>query len=450
MINQNSYSKYLLIGNSAGGIGAAEAIRQIDKSGEITIVSDEPYPVYSRPMISEYLAKHADLNRMLYRSVNFYEENRIETRMGMRAVKLDVDNHEVELQSGERVVWEKLLLATGGTPIVTNIEEWPKERQFSFTTLDDARAIDRFLSDNRQGMIQAVVIGGGLIGLSVTEALMIREASVTLIEMKDRILNTIVDEETSRLATEALVKAGVRVVTNHTVVKTNLAPDGHCRGVVLDDGQQIACNLVIMAIGVQPRLDLVLGTNIKINRGILVDRHMMTNCPDVYACGDVTEAYDYVYNANRLSPIWPNAFLGGRIAGLNMAGCPTEYSGGITMNSLKYFGLAITSAGITVPNDTSYEILEYKADHDVKRIVIKDGIIKGITFCGDIDKTGIFLGLMRDKVDISDFESILVSPGFSFASLPEKIWREGLGIIPAGFAATAITQNTGEDDVGGE
>jgi NAD(P)H-nitrite reductase large subunit len=442
-------TKYLLIGNSAGGIGAAEAIRSVDNIGSLTIVSDEPYPVYSRPMISEYLAQHADLPRMLYRPADFYEKKQVTTVFGKKVIKLDIDNHLVEMQSGETIAWEKLLLATGGTPIVSNIEGWPKDRQFSFTTLDDAKAIDRFLDSHKIGTTRVVVIGGGLIGFSVTEALVKRKASVTIIEMKDRVLNTIVDEETSRLAAEALRNAGVEIVTNHTVSRAMLNLDGSCSGVVLDDGRQIDCDLVVMAIGVRPRLDLVAGTAVKTNRGILVDRHMMTSHPDVYACGDVAEAFDFVYSSNRLSPIWPNAYIGGRIAGLNMAGHPADYAGGTAMNSLKYFGLAIASAGITVPPDATYETIDRKFDHSNRRIVIKDGIIQGMALCGDVDKSGVIFGLMRDRVDVSEFKKLLVLSEFSLASLPESIWRERLGIVPAGFAASAA-QEVEEEDAGGE
>ena len=446
---QERSTKYLIVGNSAGGIGAAEAIRLVDKEGEITIISDETYPVYSRPMISEYLSKHATLQRMLYRPDGFYEKNRIDTIFGKKVAKLDLASHSVELQSGERVVWQKLLLATGGTPIVSQVEGTGKGSVLTFTTLDDAKAIDKLLRDRKGSKTKAVVIGGGLIGFSVTEALVNRGVKVTIVEMRDRVLNTIIDEETSAIAQAALEKAGVEVVTNHTVTTVSGDAAGAATGVTLDDGRKIACELVIMAIGVRPRLDLVAGTDIKTNRGVLVDRHMMTSHADVYACGDVAEAFDFVYGSNRLSPIWPNAYIGGRNAGFNMAGRPTEYAGGTAMNSLKYFGLAIASAGISVPPDNSYEVVSTRVDHSNKKVVLKDGQIMGMVFCGDVDKSGVVFGLMRDRTNVADFKKILVASDLSLASLPEAIWRERLGLVPAGFSASKVEEKP-EEDAGGE
>lgn len=448
MPNKTLSTKYLIIGNSAGAIGAIEAIRSVDTTGTITAVSDETYPAYSRPMISEYLSKHATLERMLYRPAGFYKKNSVDTLFGKKAIKIDTDGHRVELDTGEEISFEKLLLATGGTPIVSQLEGGDRKGIFTFTTLDDAKNIDRYIDEHRREGMRAVVIGGGLIGFSVTEALVNRNVAVTIVEMKDRVLNTIIDEETSALAREALEDAGIEVVTNHVVTKVTSYTGDSLTGVVLDDGRPIPCELVIMAIGVRPRLDLVAGTDIKTNRGILVDRHMMTSHPDVYACGDVCEAYDFVFASNRLSPIWPNAYIGGRNAGLNMAGRETEYAGGTAMNSLKYFGLAIASAGISVPPDDTYEVIGTRFDHTNKKVVIKDGLIMGMVFCGDVDKSGLVFGLMRDRVNVDTFKAGLVDAEFSLASMPEGIWRERLGVVPAGFSATVVEEK--EEEVGGD
>ena len=446
---QDTSTKYLIIGNSAGGVGAAEAIRLVDKDGTMTIVSDERYPAYSRPMISEYLSKHATLERMLYRPADFYEKNHINAILGKKVVRLDPVAHAVELESGEKILWEKVLLANGGTPIVSQVDGAGKANIMTFTTLDDAAAIDNYIRAHGSGGMRAVVIGGGLIGFSVSEALVNRGVAVTIVEMKDRVLNTIVDEATSALAQGALEKAGIQVITNHTVTKVMGDVGGAATGVYLDDSTLIPCQLVIMAIGVRPRLDIVAGTGIKTNRGILVDRQMMTSQPGVYACGDVAEAHDFVYGSNRLSPIWPNAYIGGRVAGFNMAGRVTQYAGGTAMNSLKYFGLAIASAGIAVPPDSTYEVVSDSFDHTSKKVVLKDGLIMGMVFCGDVDKSGVVFGLMRDRVNVDDFKKLLVGADFSLASLPESLWRERLGLIPAGFSASKAVE-LADEEVGGD
>ena len=429
--------KYLIIGNSAGGIGAAEAIREADKVGTISIISDEPYPAYSRPMISEHLANRYPLERMLFRTPGFYEKNNIQTILGLKVTELNVDNHTINLEDGRTITWDKLLLATGGLPIVSKIEGIELKGVFTFTTIDDAKAIDQFLSQYH-GNIRSVVIGGGLIGVSVTEALVKRGVDVTIVEMKERILNTILDEEASALEETSLKESGVQIITGHTVSKISNYLPGEATGVTLDDGQPIPCEMVIVAIGVQPRTELVSNTGIKINRGIIVDRHMQTSGPDIYACGDVAEAHDFVYGENRLTPIWPNAYTGGRIAGFNMAGVTTEYQGGTGMNSMKYFGVNIVSAGMATPPDDSYEILSSQDDNVYRKVILKNGLVVGLVFSGDIEKSGIIYNLMKDKVNVEAFKEVLVADDFGLASLPEEIWRPQLSIPPS-LPASSLT-----------
>jgi NAD(P)H-nitrite reductase large subunit len=418
-------TKYLIIGNSAGGIGAAEAIRETDKKNSITIVSDEPYPAYSRPLISEYLACERTVEEMLFRPADFYKQNNIDLMPGKSVKSLDLPRRLVELNSGDKITWKKLLLATGGVPIIPKMKGVNKKGVFKFLTLDDAKAIDKFLKDYSR----AVVIGGGLIGVSVSEALTKRGVTVTIVEMKDRVLNTILDERASSIADEMLTEAGIRVIVNNTV--SEVIGDTAVEGVVLDSGETIPCDLVVIAIGVLPRTELVQGTKIKVNRGIVVDRYMATSFPDVYSCGDVAEAYDFVFGTNRLTPIWPNAYIGGRVAGSNMAGVKKEYLGGTAMNSINYFGLDVTTAGIVNPPDVNnYEVITRNQDGIYQKVMLSDGLIVGMVFVKDIEKSGMIFGLMRDKVNVSDFKDALLADDFGLAYLPQELLRERLGNVP--------------------
>jgi NAD(P)H-nitrite reductase large subunit len=438
-------TRYLIVGNSAGGIGAAEAIRERDKSGSVTLVSDEPYPSYSRPLIAKYLARESTPEKMLFRPVDFYAQNNITPLLGKRVRSLGLEKHVAELESGERIAWEKLLIATGGTPIIPRIKGIDKIGVFNFFTLDDAKAIDEFL-DN---VSKVVVIGGGLIGVSAAEALIRRGAGVTVVEMKDRILNTILDDEASSMVEAALRKAGVRVITNHTVAE--VMGGERVTGAILDNGEEISCHLVIMAIGVLPRIELVHGSGIKVNRGILVDRSMTTNHPDVYACGDVAESYDFIYGTNRLVAIWPNAYIGGRTAGQNMAGIKAEYPDSTAINSLNYFGLDIAAAGIVVPpNSNGYEVLSEKNGSIYQKLVLKDNLIVGMICVGNVEKSGIIFGLMRDRVNVGDFKQALFAEDFGLISLPRELWQKRLGTPPLQQISLLASQAEAEEDFAGE
>lgn len=424
-------SRYLIIGNSAGGIAAAEAIREVDPEGTITILSEEPYPPYSRPAISHYLAGERSLEEMLLRPLNFYEKNNIHLILGVGATRLDVDAHTVELADGRRLAWRKLLLATGGSPIVPPTKGSDKDGVFTFTAQADAEGLRQWVSTGDR----VVVVGGGLIGVSVAEGLVKLGAKIVMVELMDRVLGTALDREASRIVADALQRQGVELVLQQTAQEIigRPADDRRVGGVVLRDGRTIPCQAVVFAIGVTPRTDLVAGTQIATNRGIVVDRRMVTNCPDVYACGDVAEAYDFVRDSSRLIPVWPNATEGGRTAGYNMAGQTTTYAGSTGMNSFSYFGLSILAAGIVGPGeDEGYEVLSTTSRQKdlYRKLVLKDDRIVGIVCVGRIEGTGILFGLMKNGVDVGSFKDSLLSDDFNLAKLPEDLRHERLPLAP--------------------
>ena len=253
----------------------------------------------------------------------------------------------------------------------------------------------------------AVVIGGGLIGTSAAEALTKRGIDVSIVELKKHMLSAILDEHASSIVKRRLKNSGVNVITGHTVNK--IIGEEKVDGVILDSGKKVPCELVVVAIGVSPRIELARGTVIKVNHGIVVNRRMETSYPNVYACGDVAEAHDYVHGEDRVIPIWPGAHIGGRVAGLNMAGANTEYTGSTNMNTLSYFGLNIASGGIVIPPDNSYEILHKQLKYHYQKIVLKDDRIVGFIFAGNIEKSGIILCMMREGTDVSGIKKGLIA-----------------------------------------
>ena len=419
-------SKYVIIGGSAGGIGAIEAIREVDPVGTLTVISEEKVPQYSRPMISEYVSKEATLDMMKYRDDQFWKNNNVNVLNERTATKIDFTKKFVELDSGDKINYEKLLIATGGKPFVPRMECEKKDGVFTFTELSSAEGLEAKVAQSKS----AVVIGGGLIGVSASEALVKRGIKVTLVELKDNILNLILDKTASEIAETVLTKSGVTIITGQTVqrIKGKQDDPSAVSGVVMSDGTEIPCDLVVVAIGVIPRTELVKDTNLKLNKGIIVDKFMRTNIPDVYACGDVAEAHDFLINKTRLLPLWPLAYNGGRVAGYNMVGGKNvEYEGGTVMSSLKYFELPIIAVGNINPQYTSrYEILiELKPEKTIyKKILLKDNKISGFIFLGAIEKAGILFRLLKNHVDVSEIKEILLSEDFGIVSLPEHLRQE--------------------------
>jgi NAD(P)H-nitrite reductase large subunit len=229
---------------------------------------------------------------------------------------------------------------------------------------------------------------------------------------------------------EAVVrKAGVNIVTGQSVQKILGKPgnEGVVDGVILTKGDQVPCDLVVIAIGVVPRTELVTGTAVKTNRGIVVDNMMQTNVTDVYASGDVAEAYDFIMNQNRLLPLWPLAVLEGQVAGYNMAGKKTTYMGGTNMSSLKYFGTPIVSIGLANPKEDP--ALEVRVEHDAernvyKKLVLKNNVIVGMTLVNCIERAGVLFYLMKNAINVKKFKQKLLSDNFGLATLPVTLQRK--------------------------
>jgi NAD(P)H-nitrite reductase large subunit len=419
--------KYVIVGASAAGIGAVEAIRETDQTGSIVVISDENCPHYSRPMISDYLSGKADFPKMKCRDDNFWTQNKVHAKTGIKATALNLKEKTVTLENGESISYEKLLLATGGKPFVPKMEGSDKDGVFTFTTIKDAERLSKKIEAINAK--SAVVIGAGLIGVSVTDALVKRGLQVTMVELQDKILSLLIDVKASEIIEGFMKKAGVNIVTGQSVQKILGQPSNESAvsGVLLTKGDTLSCDLVIVAIGVIPRTELVSGTEIKTNRGITVDNTMQTNIPDVYASGDVAEAYDFILQQNRLLPLWPLAVLEGRIAGYNMAGQKTAYSGGTNMSSLKYFGVPIVSIGLANPKeDPTIEVLvSSNVERSVyKKLVLKNNVIVGMTLVNCIERAGVLFYLMKNQVDTKKFKAQLLSDDFGLATLPSSLQKK--------------------------
>jgi len=435
--------RYVIIGNSAAAVGAIEAIRQHDTENPITVISDEPHHAYSRPLVCHLLGELVDEERMHYRPPDFYEQLQVEPMLGVRATAIDTQAKTVSLAGGGTVAYDRLLLAVGGKPVVPPVAGVDLDGVFTFTKWEDAQNIDRYIRD--KDAQSALIVGGGLIGMKAVKALMARGLRLTVVELADRILSTSFDHTASKLAESILRRASAEVITG-TTVKEIVDKDGHVDHAILQDGQVVDCDLVIFGIGVRPNLDLILpepekNTGIEVNRGIVVDERMQTSVEDVYAAGDCVETYDIILEVERPIAIWPHATRQGHVAGCNMAGVEKTYEGGFPMNSEDIAGVATIAVGLTAPEGQvpvehleEYEIIKRydRAAQTYKRLVLHRGRLVGAICVGDIDRAGIYTGLIRDRVDVTPFKEHLLSGSFGLISLPKEYRKHmvvGEGII---------------------
>ena len=413
-------AKYLIIGNGAAAINAVSAIRDNDPSGSMVLVAKEPQHTYSRPLISYRLAGKVTDAGMDYRSRDFYQVNNVRAMLGVDVTRLETASRLAICSDGTTIQFEKLLIATGGSPIKPPIPGLEAVGVFTFTTWDDEIAIDQYIQNiQKTGAPRgAVVLGGGLIGLKSVEAMVHRGIAVTVVELADRVLAVTFDKEASALAEKSLAGKGVAIRTNNTV-KQVVAERGVIRAVILNDGEKIDCDLLILAIGVRPDVTLLAGTDIRTDRGVVVDSSMATNVAGIYAAGDVAQAEDALTGKSRPIPILPAAAKQGRIAGVNMAGGAATYEGGIPMNAVDVVGLPTISVGQTVEQDGDEVLKRTDAKTGAyRKIVLRDVRVIGAIFIGQIERAGIFTGLIRSKLDVSSFKDLLLSDEFGLLSLP--------------------------------
>lgn len=423
---------YAIIGNSVAAVGAIRGIRTVDATGTITVVSRENHVAYGRPLISYLLGGLISEKGMPYLPQDFYEKNGVNLLLGTEVTGVDAKAKKIALSSGDSLSFDKLLIATGGDPFIPPMEGLNgKDNIFTFTTWDDAAKLKGIADD----INHAVVIGGGLIGLKAAEGLHLLGKKVTIIELADRILSAAFDRYAGRMVAKKMKANGIEVITEETV--TRIEGDGsRITGVTLRSGDVIPCDTVIVAIGVRPACSFLKESGIEINRGVVVDGTMQTSAAGIYAAGDVAEAADFFTAQKNPMPIWPDAYIQGDIAGIAMAGGDKNYGGGLAMNSIEFFKVSTISMGITnPPADEGFEVLTYSdsENYRYRKIVLKGTAVVGAVFVGDVDRAGIFAGLIREKADVTPFRENLLTPDFGFVHLPREI-RDAL-FAPQGKAA---------------
>lgn len=405
--------KYVIIGNSTAAIACIEGIRTTDREGEITVISDEKYHCYGRPTISYCLMGATSRGEMKYRPDDFYEVNGVKTLLGERAEAVDAHKKTVKLQSGEEIPYDKLLVATGSRPFVPHMDGLDGvKNKFSFMTMDDMNALESVLSPKKK----VLVIGAGLIGLKCVEGILDRVGSVTVVDLADRILPSILDGEGAAIIQRQLESKGVKFILN------DCAQEFENKKVILkNSGQEIVFDILVVAVGVRPNTELVREAGGEVNRGIVVDTHMRTSLPDVYAAGDCAEGYDSSLGANRILALLPNAYFQGKAAGINMAGGDAEQTNAIPMNAIGFFGSHILTAGIY-----EGECLSHIEGDIYKKLFVKDGRLVGFILINDFLRAGIYTQLVRDKVDLSTVDFTLLKDHPRLLAYSQDVRRQKL------------------------
>ena len=404
--------RYVIIGGGIAAASCAEGIRSRDQRGIVTVISEEK-ELYYRPLISYYLEGKTSLDHMKYRDGDFYQKINADIRYGTRAVSIRKDQQEVLLSDGEVLPYDELCLATGSSPFVPAFEGLETvENKTAFMSLEDMLRLEKMVGDSSR----VLIIGAGLIGLKCAEGLLRRVQSVTVCDLADRILSSILDEPCAALMQQYLERYGMQFLLGDSVKRfeKNLA--------YMASGKEVSFDVLVLCVGVRPNLTLFKELEGKTDRGILVDERMATSIEHIYAAGDCTQGFDLSCSKKRIMAILPNASMQGFTAGVNMTGASQALTNLIPMNAIGFFGLHALTAG-------SYEgtLYEEKTDHSIKRLYIQDDLLKGFMLVGVQERAGIYTSLIRDQVPLSSLNEELMKKMPTTAAYSAEIRRKKFG-----------------------
>ena len=383
-------SRFVIIGNGVAAAGCIEGIRSVDKDSPISVISAEKHKVYSRPLISYYLQGKTSLEKMNYRSEDFYEKNGVQL-IYAKAERIDADKGKVTVSGGNSLAFDKVCIAAGSMPFVPKIKGLDKvENKFTFMTMDDSLALEKALKKDSR----VLIIGAGLIGLKCAEGILGRVGSVTVCDLADRVLSSILDSECADVMQKHLESKGIKFLLSDS------AESFEKNKAKMKSGETVEFDILVLAVGVRANVQLAKDAGAEVNRGIIIGTKMQTTLENVYAAGDCTEGFDSSAGANRVLAILPNAYMQGYCAGVNMAGGESSITNAIPMNSIGFFGLHCTSAGSYFAKGEG-EIYEEKICGGIKRLYIKDDRLTGYIIIGDVTGAGIYTRLIREKTDLS-------------------------------------------------
>jgi len=389
--------RYVIIGNGVAGITAAEQIRALDQEGEITLITDEPYPFYNRMRLIEYLTgKIIDMD-LFMKPDGWYEENRITLLTDISVNDGDTSAQTLSLSDGSSLGYDRLLIATGGSSSSLPIPGASLEGVFTLRTIDDAKKILAYADG---GSKRIVLIGGGVLGLEAGNSLRKAGHSISVIEFFPRLLPRQMDIAGASILQEQLETMGFTFTLG--AITQEITGAGRAQKAILKDGRVIECDMVIISAGVRSNIELPQKLGLQCKKGLVVNDRLETDPPEIFGAGDVIQHRDILYG------IWSAAEEQGRIAGTNMAGGDTLYEGSTLSNVLKVAGVSLFSAGNIDPDGNFRSIVSSsKEDFIYKKLVMDRDTVIGAILYGDLKDMVKILKAIGEGSDVSTLDEVI-------------------------------------------
>ncbi|MDR0985113.1 MAG: FAD-dependent oxidoreductase [Endomicrobium sp.] len=413
--------KYLIIGNSAAGVNAIEAIRRLDQQNNITVISEENYQIYGRPLISYYLSGKIKYKNMFsYKEKDFYTKKKANLLLNTKVNSINTKIKKIYTNDNLSLEYDKLLLATGSLPFIPcikglkqHIDNKKDSNVFTFLTFEDSLRLKNKIKKTSK----VVVLGAGLIGLKVVEGLSGQVDNITVIDLSDRIMASVLNEIEANMVKSHIEKCGDNVFFK---LKTGIS-EVRNDTLLLSNNTVIDYDILIVSVGVKPNVELAKNAGLKIGKGIIVNNYLQTSNKDVYAAGDCIEYEDLFSNNKKLYALWTNATRQGELAGYNMSGIKMKYSRYFAINAISFFGMNLLSAGITTGKDIHNYIIESSINTFHMISILNNKLVGFVLINCPNKRAGIYTTLINDGIDISTLDyDITTMKNIKFSIYPKK------------------------------
>lgn len=392
---------YVVLGASAAGINAIKVLRELDEKANITLISKDEH-IYSRCMLHHIISEHRTLDSLNFVETKFDEKYNISWKKSCTVNNIDIENKEVSiLETGEKVKYDKLLIATGASSAMPPIRNLKKAKHvYGLRNIEDAYEIKEKAKDCKK----IAILGAGLVGIDALIGLLeYKNLDISVIYREPFILNRQLDEYSASVYENKFKELGVKFFKGASVNEICMDNNENIIGVVLDDENYIECDMAIVATGVIPNAEFINKEFINYDRGIIIDDNCKTTAKDIFAAGDVVGK----------NAIWPLAVKQGIIAAYNMAGREEKIDDSfVYRNTMNFLGIPTVSLGI-VDMEEDCIVNVRKDETGYKKFIIKDNVIKGVIVQGDISYVGALTHLIKNNIEIPDLEKRIFEIGYA-------------------------------------
>ena len=430
-------NKLVVVGNGMAGVGCVEQILKHASKFAITILGEETHVNYNRILLSSVLAGEKAARDISLNSLEWYKQNQIELRLGVRITDIDADRKTITGDDGSITPFDKLLLATGSNPLIPPIEGVKKDGVYVFRNLDDTRAL---LDRTRKGL-KAVVIGGGLLGLEAARGLQVQGCDVTVVHLMDRLMERQLDLIGGGYLKSKMECLGMKVLLEKNT--TAILGNGKVEGIVFKDGSSIEAEIVVIAAGIRPNVELGRKAGLQVNRAIVVNDFMETSHPDIFAVGECVEHKSICYGL--VAPLLEQ----GKVLAATISGNKgPRYEGSVTAAKLKIMGVDVFSAGDFSESAPGTDVVRYEdaALGVYKKLTLRDGKLAGAILMGDTKDTHRYMDWLRSQTDLRSQRRQLLFPapvedtGLDIAEMPDTKVVCGCMGVTKGVIIEAILQ----------